>query len=108
MAENGIECAMIQQPFDQLAVLQIKIEDALEKSDFEELETLSNKLESIVTLIISSENAQTTLEKNDIATLVKLVEDVKKYQDLTTEKFKRYTYGVSKSRKMHEAYKQHR
>ena len=99
---------MIQQPFDQLAVLQIKIEDALEKSDFEELETLSNKLESIVTLIISSENAQTTLEKNDIATLVKLVEDVKKYQDLTTEKFKHYTYGVSKSRKMHEAYKQHR
>ena len=99
---------MTQQPFDQLAILQVKIEDALEKSNFEELETLSNKLESIVTLIISSENAQTTLEKNDIATLVKLVEDVKKYQDLTTEKFKHYTYGVSKSRKMHEAYKQHR
>ena len=99
---------MTQQPFDQLAVLQVKIEDALEKSNFEELKTLSNKLESIVTLIISSENAQTTLEKNDIATLVKLVEDVKKYQDLTTEKFKHYTYGVSKSRKMHEAYKQHR
>ena len=86
---------MIQQPFDQLAELQIKIEDALEKSNFEELETLSNKLESIVTLIISSERAKTTLEKNDIATLVKLVEDVKKYQDLTTEKFKHYTYGVS-------------
>ena len=99
---------MTQQPFDQLAILQVKIEDALEKSNFEELETLSNKLESIVTLIISSENAQTTLEKNDIATLIKLVEDVKKYQDLTTEKFKHYTYGVSKSRKMHEAYKQHR
>ena len=30
---------MIQQPFDQLAILQVKIEDALEKSDFEELET---------------------------------------------------------------------
>ena len=108
MGKNGVECVMTQQPFDQLAILQVKIEDALEKSNFEELETLSNKLESIVTLIISSENAQTTLEKNDIATLVKLVEDVKKYQDLTTEKFKHYTYGVSKSRKMHEAYKQHR
>ena len=108
MGKNEIECVMTQQPFDQLAVLQIKIEDALEKSNFEELETLSNKLESIVTLIISSENAQTTLETNDIATLVKLVEDVKKYRDLTTEKFKHYTYGVSKSRKMHEAYKQHR
>ena len=99
---------MIQQPFDQLAVLQVKIEDALEKSDFEELETLSNKLESIVTLMLSAKNAYTSLEKHEIETLIKLAEKVKKYQDLTTEKFKHYTYGVSKSRKMHEAYKHHR
>ena len=99
---------MIQQPFDQLAVLQIKIEDALEKSDFEEIKTLSDRLESGVTLIISDANAKTKLGKQEIEILVKLVDRVKKYQDLTTEKFKHYTYGVSKSRKMHEAYKQHR
>ena len=99
---------MIQQPLDQLAVLQAKIEDALEKSNFEELETLSNRLESLVTLMISAENGATSLEKHEIETLIKLAEKVKKYQDLTTEKFKHYTYGVSKSRKMHEAYKQHR
>ena len=32
---------MIQKPFDHLAILQGKIEDALEKSNFKELETLS-------------------------------------------------------------------
>ena len=99
---------MIQQPFDQLAVLQVKIEDALEKSNFEELETLSNRLESLVTLMISSENGHTSLEKHEIETLFKLAEKVKKYEALTAEKFKHYTCGVSKSRKMHEAYKQHR
>ena len=99
---------MMQQPFNQLTVLQVKIEEALEKSNFEEIKTLSDRLESVVTLIISDENAKTNLEKHEIETLVKLVERVKKYQDLTTEKFKHYTYGVSKSRKMHEAYKQHR
>jgi len=99
---------MIQQPFDQLAILQVKIEDALEKSNFEELETLSNRLESLVNLMISAENGATSLEKHEIETLVELAEKVKKYEALTAEKFKHYTYGVSKSRKMHEAYKQHR
>ena len=99
---------MTQQPFDQLAILQVKIEDALEKSNFEELETLSNRLESLITLMISAANGHTTLEKHEIETLVKLAEKVKKYEDLTAEKFKHYTYSVSKSRKMHEAYKQHR
>ena len=99
---------MIQQPFDQLAVLQVKIEDALEKSNFEELESLSYRLQTLVTLMISAENGHTTLEKHEIETLARLVEKVKKYEALTAEKFKHYTYGVSKSRKMHEAYKQHR
>ena len=99
---------MTQQPFDQLAILQVKIEDALEKSNFEELETLSNRLESLVTLMIGAENGLTNLEKHEIETLARLVEKVKKYETLTAEKFKHYTYGVSKSRKMHEAYKQHR
>ena len=99
---------MIQQPFDQLTELQIKIDDALEKSNFEEIKTLSDRLESVVTLIINDENAKNKLEKNEIETLVKLAEKVKNYESLTAEKFKHYTYGVSKSRKMHEAYKQHR
>ena len=98
---------MIQKSFDQLAILQGKIEDALEKSNFKELETLSGKLETIVTLIISAENAHASLEKHEIDALVRLVEKVTKYQVLTAEKFKHYTYSVSKSRKMHEAYKQH-
>ena len=99
---------MIQKPFDHLAILQGKIEDALEKSNFKELETLSGRLETIVTRIISAENAHASLEKHEVDTLIRLVEKVTEYQDLTTEKFKRYTYSVSKSRKMHEAYKQHR
>ena len=99
---------MIEQPFDQLAILQGKIETALEKSNFKELETLSGRLEAIVTQIIGAESAHTTLEKYEIDDLVRLVEKVTKYQDLTAEKFKHYTYSVSKSRKMHEAYKQHR
>ena len=98
---------MIQKSFDQLAILQGKIEDALEKSNFKELETLSGRLETIVKLIISAENAHTRLEKHEVDTLIRLVEKVTEYQGLTAEKFKRYTYSVSKSRKMHEAYKQH-
>ena len=99
---------MIQRPFDQLAILQEKIEDALEKSNFKELEALSGRLETIATQIISAENAHTNLEKHEIDDLARLVEKVTKYQDLAAEKFKHYTYSVSKSRKMHEAYKQHR
>ena len=86
---------MIQQPLDQLAILQEKIEDALEKSNFEQLQTLSNRLESLVTLMISAENRQTTPDKDEIAILVKLAEKVKKYEYLTAEKFKHYTYGLS-------------
>ena len=99
---------MVQTPFDQLSVLQDQIKVALEKSNFEEIDNLSRKLEAIVTRIITEANDEKSLGKYEIEYLINLLDTVKKYQKLTEKKFKDYTTMVSKSRKMHEGYKQAR
>ena len=99
---------MVKTPFDQLSVLQDQIKVALEKSNFNEIDDLSRKLEAIVTLIITGVNNENRLRKCEIDYLINLLDTVKKYQKLTEKKFKGYTTMVSKSRKMHEGYKQAR
>ena len=56
--------------------------------------------------LAEDKDASHNLSKNDIDVLVKLLEDISRYEELTKKRFKDYTYGVSRSRKMHEAYKQ--
>ena len=99
---------MLQIPFDQLSILQEQIKAALETSNFKEIDNLSKELEAIVTLLITEGNDKKFVKKCDIEYLVNLLNKVKKYQKLTEQKFKDYTSRVSKSRKMHEGYKQAR
>ena len=94
--------------FTEISRLKDKIDYALDKNNFEELNSLSNSLEAIVKTLIEDNDTARNLSKSEINVLVKLLEDVARYEELTKKRFKNYTYGVSRSRKMHEAYKQNR
>ncbi len=94
--------------FTEISGLKDKIDLALDKKNFEELNNLSNSLEAIVKTLVEDRDTTHNLSKSEINTLVELLEDVARYEELTKKQFKEYTYGVSRSRKMHEAYKQNR
>ena len=94
--------------FTEISGLKDKIDLALDKNNFEELNNLSNSLENIVKTLVEDRETTLNLSKSEINVLFKLLEDVARYEELTKKQFKEYTYGVSRSRKMHEAYKQNR
>ena len=94
--------------FTEISKLKDKIDYALGKNNFEELNSLSNSLEAKVKTLVEDEDTARNLSKSEINVLVKLLKDVAHYEELTKKRFKDYTYGVSRSRKMHEAYKQNR
>ena len=93
---------------NEISRLKDKIDHALDKNNFEELNSLSNSLEAIVKNLVEDRDTTLNLSKSEINVLVKLLEDVTSYEELTKKRFKEYTYSVSRSRKMHEAYKQNR
>ena len=99
---------MAKTNFTEISGLKDKIDLALDKKNFEELKNLSNSLEAIVKTLVEDRDTTHSLSKSEINTLVGLLEDVARYEELTKKQFKEYTYGVSRSRKMHEAYKQNR
>ena len=92
--------------FAEISKLKDKIDLALDKNNFEELNHLSNNLEAMVRTLVEDKETRHNLSKSEINTLVKLLEEVTRYEGLTKKQFKEYTYGVSRSRRMHEAYKQ--
>ena len=94
--------------FTEISGLKDNIDIALENNNFEELNNLSNRLEAIVKTLVEDKETRHNLSKSEISTLVKLLEEVAHYEELTKKQFKEYSYGVSRSRKMHEAYKQNR
>jgi hypothetical protein len=99
---------MAKTNFTAISGLKDKIDLALDKKNFEELKNLSNSLEAIVKTLVEDRDTTHSLSKSEINTLVGLLEDVARYEELTKKQFKEYTYDVSRSRKMHEAYKQNR
>ena len=99
---------MAKTNFTEISGLKDNIDLALDKKNFEELKNLSNSLEAIVKTLVEDRDTTHSLSKSEINTLVGLLEDVARYEELTKKQFKEYTYGVSRSRKMHEAYKQNR
>ena len=99
---------MAKTNFTTISGLKDKIDLALDKKNFEELKNLSNSLEAIVKTLVEDRDTTHSLSKSEINTLVGLLEDVARYEELTKKQFKEYTYDVSRSRKMHEAYKQNR
>ena len=92
--------------FTEISKLKDEIDHALDENNFEELNNLSNSLEAIVKTLVEDKDTARNLSKSEINVLVKLLEDISRYEELTKKRFKDYTYGVSRSRKMHEAYKQ--
>ena len=92
--------------FKEISKLKDAIDHALDENNFEELNNLSNSLEAIVKTLVEDKDTARNLSKSEINVLVKLLEDVSRYEELTKKQFREYTYGVSRSRKMHEAYKQ--
>ena len=94
--------------FTEISGLRVNIDLALDEKNFEELNNLSKSLEAIVKTLVEDIDTPHNLSKSEINTLVELLEDVARYEELTKKQFKDYTYGVSRSRKMHEAYKQNR
>ena len=99
---------MAKTNFTAISGLKDKIDLALDKKNFEELKNLSNSLEAIVKTLVEDRDTTHNLSRSEINTLVGLLEDVARYEELTKKQFKEYTYDVSRSRKMHEAYKQNR
>jgi hypothetical protein len=99
---------MAKTYFTEISRLKDQIDFALDKNNFEELNSLSNSLEALVKTLVEDRKITDNLSKSEINVLVKLLEDVARYEELTKKRFKEYTYSVSRSRKMHEAYKQHR
>ena len=90
----------------EIALLQKKIELAIENSDFQQLATLSSKLEKIVLSLDEDEQYKASVTRQELDTLQSLLINVNKYQQETSLKFKDYTLKVSQKRKMHQAYKQ--
>ena len=92
--------------FAEISKLKDEIDYALDDNNFEKLNNLSNSLEAVVKALGEDKAPARNLSKSEINLLVKLLEDISRYEELTKKRFKDYTYGVSRSRKMHEAYKQ--
>ena len=99
---------MTTMKFAEISKLKDKIDHALDENNFEELNNLSNNLEAIVKTLAEDKDTARNLSQSEINVLAKLLEDISRYEELTKKQFKEYTYGVSRSRKMHEAYKQNR
>ena len=94
------------QHSNEILSLQEKIELAIDNSDFEQLATLSSKLEKIVLSLDEDEQYKASVTRQELDTLQSLLINVNKYQQETSLKFKDYTLKVSQKRKMHQAYKQ--
>ena len=99
---------MLDEDLNDIKLLTIKIEKALEDYNFIELASLSSKLEKIVQLLTSNPGFRKNISKEELDTLEKLLVRVNKYQVETEKKFKGYTLRVSKQTKMRSAYKKSR
>ena len=89
---------MAKTNFTEISGLKDKIDLALDKKNFEELNNLSNSLEAVVKTLVEDRDTTHNLSKSEINTLVKLLEDVARYEELTKNQFKEYTYDVSSCR----------
>ena len=55
--------------------------------------------------LVEEKNSEGDRKPIEIGDLSKLIDRIQEYQVLTEQKFRKYTEGVARSRKMHEAYK---
>ena len=99
---------MDQKQLKEIFKLQEQIECALQKNNFEELDKLSKRLDASVKVLLANKETENSLSRSEISALIKIKQTVNNYEELSQKRFKDYTYGVSRSRKMHEAYKQNR
>ena len=99
---------MDQNQLQEILKLQEKIEFALDKNNFEELDALSKRLDASVKILLTKSEVKNSLSHSEISALIKIKQAINNYEELSQKRFKDYTYGVSRSRKMHEAYKQNR
>ena len=99
---------MDQNQLQEILKLQEQIECALDKNNFEELDNLSKRLDASVKILFANKETENSLSHSEISAIIKIKEAVNNYEELSQKRFKDYTYGVSRSRKMHEAYKQNR
>ena len=99
---------MLEEDLNDISLLSVKIEKALEDYNFIELASLSSKLEKIVQLLTDNSSYRKNVNKEQLDTLEKLLVRVNKYQVETEKKFKGYTSRVSKQTKMQSAYKKSR
>ena len=99
---------MLNENLNDISLLTVKIEKALEDYNFIELASLSSKLEKIVQLLTKNASYRKDINKKELDTLEKLLVRVNQYQVETETKFKGYTLRVSKQTKMQSAYKRSR
>ena len=97
---------MTQDDLNDIHALSKKVEEALIASNFNELASLSSKLEKLVQSITDNFDYRKNIQKAELDTLEDLLIKVKKYQVDTEMKFKDYTLRISKQTKMQNAYKQ--
>ena len=97
---------MLQDDLNDIHALSKKVEEALIDSNFNELASLSSKLEKLVQSITDNFDYRKNIQKAELDTLEDLLIKVKKYQVDTEMKFKDYTLRISKQTKMQNAYKQ--
>ena len=99
---------MDQKQLQEISKLQEQIECALNKNNFEELNNLSKRLDASIKILLANKETENSLSHSEVNALIKIKQAVNNYEELSQKRFKDYTYGVSRSRKMHEAYKQNR
>ena len=99
---------MLDEDLNDIGVLSVKIEKALEDYNFIELASLSSKLEKIVQLLTNNSSYKKNINKEELHSLEKLLVRVNEYQVETREKFKGYTLKVSRQTRMQSAYKKSR
>ena len=97
---------MLHDDLNDIHTLSKKVEEALIDSNFNELASLSSKLEKLVQSITDNFDYRKNIQKAELDTLEDLLIKVKKYQVDTEMKFKDYTLRISKQTKMQNAYKQ--
>ena len=97
---------MLHDDLNDIHALSKKVEEALIDSNFNELASLSSKLEKLVQSITDNFDYRKNIQKAELDTLEDLLTKVKKYQVDTEMKFKDYTLRIAKQTKMQNAYKQ--
>ena len=74
--------------FTEISKLKDEIDRALANNNFEEVNSLSNSLEAIVKSLVEDKNTTRNFSNSEINVLVKLLEDISRYEELTKNDLK--------------------